>query len=1045
MSSPKILHKRTGYLAATQSFQQDTDVLMLTTNLIKKDLASAAALDISIALNGLSHVVTPDLARDLSQDLVAMLNHSRPYIRKKVVLVLYKVFLKFPEALRLSFPRLKEKLEDPDPSVVSAVVSVVCELARKTPKNYLSLAPQLYRLLTTSSNNWMLIKIIKLAMKYVGLLAMSKMLSTHPKLVAEYKDIILECIDDDDLSIRLRALDLVVGMVNRKNLIDIVKRLVAHLVPSTSLSTPSSLQESSAVLDPIYRTDIINRIIFICSQNQYQNVTNFEWYISTLVGITYASGVNVGDILTGQLMDVSVRVKSVRPFAVQQMFLETVKKRDSNIEVLSAAAWICGEYCSFLDDVPATLECLLTPLVVKMPVKVQAVYVHNIMKIYGFWVTELIDQWNPELQGEFIKVTQVMREKMDMFAGSTDLEVQERAYNAMAIFDIILESASSSTGSLADVPLVLRGLPELFFVYELNPVAPKAQKKVPIPEGLDLDAWINEPLPDLIESNNSDSASAEEDNFAVESKATSKKRTKKKKAYTSDDEQEKEKRRAARREVLRNDPYYIVTDSSERRKQPAGTEEDVDLIPIVELSLDDVNPYDRMQKKGKKSKGSKRRQARVTVSPPTIYAEEEMPENAEASASEDESKKTKKTTTVTYTKDNGRDIFATDDTGLHSVDLSTPLGDDEKFPQIQAYLSPEELRHREEARAKMERKERKSAAAATKKVRVEVVDSKEKKRKSAGKEKIGSKSTGKSSEGTSKTRKKTKKPIVEEDSERRAADVQHLQPDNKLQPFACNIARKNPVPVVLFTDEYVELTCTLSLDDKTNEDRIKPVILAKFSAKNKTTDLMLPELHLEYIESFDLKLLNDRNDSSVASLLESFELQAGEEVEFVGYCEVTSNVRKGLFWRGNLQYNVEGLHNLHQHAVELSIPAGLFLRKDIAIDPAEFAALLAEQGDKFEYRGAVTLPILLESAISVEQALQSGLEKVVSASNLQVVEVVSSAASFYGQSVQGVQVAGLLKVALSEENPTSAEVTIDLKCTDDDFLEALILELTSSS
>ena len=50
-------------------------------------------------------------------------------------------------------------------------------------------------------------------MKYVGLLAMSRLLSTHPKLIAEHKDIILECIDDDDFSIRFRALDLVVGMV----------------------------------------------------------------------------------------------------------------------------------------------------------------------------------------------------------------------------------------------------------------------------------------------------------------------------------------------------------------------------------------------------------------------------------------------------------------------------------------------------------------------------------------------------------------------------------------------------------------------------------------------------------------------------------------------------------------------------------------------------------------------------------------------------------------------------------------------------------------
>ena len=40
-------------------------------------------------------------------------------------------------------------------------------------------------------------------------------------------------------------------------------------------------------------------------------------------------------------------------------------------------------------------------------------------------------------------------------------------------------------------------LHELYSLFEgeLNPVAPKAQRKVPIPDGLDLDAWINEPPP----------------------------------------------------------------------------------------------------------------------------------------------------------------------------------------------------------------------------------------------------------------------------------------------------------------------------------------------------------------------------------------------------------------------------------------------------------------------------------------------------------------------------------------------------------------------
>ena len=69
--------------------------------------------------------MTPDLARDLCQDLVSMLNHSRPYVRKKVVLVLYKLFLKFPEALRLSFPRLREKLDDPDPCMLNLIFCII--------------------------------------------------------------------------------------------------------------------------------------------------------------------------------------------------------------------------------------------------------------------------------------------------------------------------------------------------------------------------------------------------------------------------------------------------------------------------------------------------------------------------------------------------------------------------------------------------------------------------------------------------------------------------------------------------------------------------------------------------------------------------------------------------------------------------------------------------------------------------------------------------------------------------------------------------------
>jgi hypothetical protein len=45
---------------------------------------------------------------------------------------------------------------------------------------------------------------------------MSKILQTHPKSVQAHNDLILQCLDDKDESIRLRALDLLSGMVRKE-------------------------------------------------------------------------------------------------------------------------------------------------------------------------------------------------------------------------------------------------------------------------------------------------------------------------------------------------------------------------------------------------------------------------------------------------------------------------------------------------------------------------------------------------------------------------------------------------------------------------------------------------------------------------------------------------------------------------------------------------------------------------------------------------------------------------------------------------------------
>ncbi|KAL3112207.1 hypothetical protein niasHT_016980 [Heterodera trifolii] len=550
MSSTRYSEKRIGYLAAVQAFNDETDVLMLTTNLIRKDLQSSNIYDVGVALSGLSCFTTTDLARDLVNDVVNLLSSSKPYVRKKAILLLYKIFLKYPESLRPTFARLRDRLEDQDPGVQSAAVNVVCELARKNPRNYLGLQSVFFKLLNTSSNNWMLIKIIKLFgslvphepklgrkllepltnlinstsamsllyecintviailisissegpgdytpsiqlcvqklgiliddsdqnLKYLGLLAMGKILLTHPKAVQAHKDIVLRCLDDKDESIRLRALDLLYGMVSKKNIMEIVRRLMDHV---------------DAAEGSFYRDELLRRIIAICSHDNYKYITNFEWYISVLVELTKVEGSKHGILIAEQIQDVTVRVQSIRHFSVSQMALlvENAQpllkgnggQRNNVAEVLLAAAWICGEFAQHVNNVTAVLDAMLRIKLSVVPGPLLSVFVQNIAKLYTFQLCKLEadDDWDG-----IETLDNLLTSKLPEYQYTDHLEAQERACNLIAM----LKFASKMHTTNVKIGEALTK----HFDGELNPVAAKAQRKVPVPDGLNLDECINE-------------------------------------------------------------------------------------------------------------------------------------------------------------------------------------------------------------------------------------------------------------------------------------------------------------------------------------------------------------------------------------------------------------------------------------------------------------------------------------------------------------------------------------------------------------------------
>ncbi|KAJ3118805.1 AP-3 complex subunit delta-1 [Phlyctochytrium bullatum] len=372
----------------------------------------------------------------------------------------------------------------------------------------------------------------------------------------EHRDTVVRCLDDSDLSIRMRALELLTGMVTKKNLPDIVKRLMRQLLPaSEDHATLNEKASSMTTADKHYSKEVIDRILSICARDTYSLISDFEWYISILIRLIKVPFVSVGDKIASQLVDISVRVKSIREFVVNEMvcllkdplLIESSTKEENNTSV------------SFVSKIPDILEALTARGILKLPFSIQAVCIHAALKLFSHWIASCDAN-----DKTFIEFSHATVESFRKFESSFDIEVQERvhdwhilSYNIQASSAIMLLELVSKSESV-DV----KHLSSLFYG-ELNPVAPSAQKKVPVPDGLDLESWIVPPT-----------QSKEENDTLIDpwehfTSAT----------YEDVEAHAINSRNSASAGVQRqSDPFYIPIESSV----------DVDSIPIVNLNVEEV-------------------------------------------------------------------------------------------------------------------------------------------------------------------------------------------------------------------------------------------------------------------------------------------------------------------------------------------------------------------------------------------------------------------------------------------------------------------------
>ncbi|XAR63928.1 hypothetical protein NMG60_11024085 [Bertholletia excelsa] len=437
-SSPRFHHKKIGYLAASQSFHSATDVLLLLTNQLRKDLTSPNEFEVSLALECLSVICTPDLARDLTPEIFTLLSSSKSFIRKKAIATVLRVFGEYPDAVRVCFKRLVENLESSDVQTVSAVVSVFCELAMREPISYLPLAPEFYRILVDSRNNWVLIKVLKI---------FSKLAPLEPRLakrivepICEHmrrttaKSLMFECIRtivtgltdyesavrlavakvrdflvDEDPNLKylgLQALSIVAtkhpwAVVENK---EVVSKSLSDVDPNIKLEalhllmamvSEDNVAEICKVLinyalksDPVFCNEILECILSTCCRNTYEIIVDFDWYVSLLGDMTRIPHCQKGEEIESQLIDIGLRVKDVRRELVhvsRDLLIDPALLGNPFLHrTLSAAAWVSGEYVEFSKNPTELMEALLQPRTSLLPPSVRAVYIQSAFKVLIF-------------------------------------------------------------------------------------------------------------------------------------------------------------------------------------------------------------------------------------------------------------------------------------------------------------------------------------------------------------------------------------------------------------------------------------------------------------------------------------------------------------------------------------------------------------------------------------------------------------------------------------------------------------------------------------
>jgi len=163
--------------------------------------------------------------------------------------------------------------------------------------------------------------------RYVALNTLQTVLATDLQAVQRHRKTVVECLKDNDISIRRRALALTFGLVNESNVRVLARELLNFLMTAEGDLKSECVAKICQVVD--------------------KHSPSAKWRVYNTIRVITLAGEDVSDNLIASLIQLIASTAELQGYSLQRLWL-AAKEEPENQALLQALLWCLGEFANQL-------------------------------------------------------------------------------------------------------------------------------------------------------------------------------------------------------------------------------------------------------------------------------------------------------------------------------------------------------------------------------------------------------------------------------------------------------------------------------------------------------------------------------------------------------------------------------------------------------------------------------------------------------------------------------------------------------------------------